>query len=337
MLCILHDSIQINKYIKHLGENDLMKKSRKKGKILTVEEKLIRYKRRFFVLLSIFILFIGFTGIYIYLNYDYLVFKHFISQNYIYTKTLDKLYSDELKRDVKGKYFSYFDNVVISVVTKRIQEINNDRYTYLYIPEQYKKYKEEEKEEALQSELKILDNNTIYLHITNFSTYTRKFLEENIEVIKKYPNLIIDLRSNYGGDTFAMYAMTDLFLPKGSIISTDKMRFFSKTFKAKKDKVLSNKNIIILQDKNTASASENFIAGLKDNLENVLLIGNKTFGKGIGQFTMPLKRGFAVKATTMLWYTPDGINIQGEGISPDIYYNQEDIVDFALKRINQHD
>jgi C-terminal processing protease CtpA/Prc len=115
------------------------------------------------------------------------------------------------------------------------------------------------------------------------------------------------------------------------------MRFFSKTFKAKKDKVLSNKNIIILQDKNTASASENFIAGLKDNLENVLLIGNKTFGKGIGQFTMPLKRGFAVKATTMLWYTPDGINIQGEGISPDIYYNQEDIVDFALKRINQHD
>ncbi|HOJ12403.1 MAG TPA: S41 family peptidase [Clostridiales bacterium] len=309
----------------------------KRKKLLTVEEKLKRYKRRFFVLLSILILFISLTGIYIYLNYDYLVFKHFISQNYIYTKTLDKLYNDELKRDVKSRYFSYFDNVVISVVTKKIQEINSDRYTYLYIPEQYKKYKEEEREEALLSELKILDNNTAYLHITNFSNYTRKFLEGNIEMIKKYPGLIIDLRSNYGGDTLAMYAMTDLFLPKGSIISTDKMRLFSKTYKAKKNKILSNKNIIILQDKNTASASENFIAGLRDNLENVLLIGDKTFGKGIGQFTMPLKRGFAVKATTMLWYTPNGINIQGEGISPDIYYSQDDIIDFALRKINQLD
>ncbi|NSW89220.1 MAG: hypothetical protein HPY74_00820 [Firmicutes bacterium] len=308
-----------------------------KKKILTTEDKLKKYKKRFFILLVIFILFIGFISIYIYLNYDYLVFKHFITQHYIYTDTLDKLYNDELKRDVRGRYFNYFDDVVISVVTKRIQEIGNDRYTYLYTPEHYKKYKEEEKEEALQSQLKVLDNHTVYLHITNFSIHTRKFIEDNIEEIKKYPNLIIDLRSNYGGDTFAMYAMADLFLPKGSVIATDRMRLFSKTVKAKKGKILSNNKIVILQDKNTASASENFIAALHDNLDNVILIGDKTFGKGIGQFTMPLKKGFAVKATTMLWYTPNGTNIQGQGISPDIYYTNEDIIDFAVKKFDQWD
>lgn len=315
-------------------KNIRYRKYRKKS-FLTTEDKLKKYQRKFRILLSIFILFVGTTGYYLYLSYDYLAFKHFISQNYIYTETLDKLYSNELKRDVKGKYFSFFDDVVISVLTKNISAIDGDRYTYLYIPEHYKKYKEEEEAEALQSKLKELDSQTVYLHITNFSIYSRKFLEDNVEEIKKYPNLVIDLRSNYGGDTFAMYSMTDIFLPKGSIISTDKMRFFSKTFRAKKTNLLSNKNIIILQDRNTASASENFISGLKDNLDNVLLIGNKTFGKGIGQFTLPLRRGFAVKATTMLWYTPNGLNIQGEGIEPDIYYDGNDIVAFALKTIQQ--
>ncbi|HOJ09231.1 MAG TPA: S41 family peptidase [Clostridiales bacterium] len=302
-------------------------------KILTVEEKLKKIKKRFAILLSFFIAFIAGTGFYIYLNYDYLVFKHFISHHYIYTDALETLYKNELKRDVSGRYFQYFDDLVISAVTEKIRKTNKDRYTYLYIPEQYKKYKEEEKEEASLSELKVLNENTVYIHITNFSTYTQKFLQNNVSEINKYPRLIIDLRSNYGGDTLAMNKMSDLFIPKGSVISVDKMRLFNKTYKAKKEKVIKNETIIILQDKNTASASENFIAALKDNLDNVTLIGDKTFGKGIGQFTIPLKKGFAVKATTMLWYTPKGINIQGKGIEPDIYYMDDDIIDFALDKL----
>lgn len=303
------------------------------------KDKLKKYKRGFFILLGVFLVFLCLTVTYLYLNYDYLVFKHFISHHYIYTDALDQLYSSELKTDVQGKYYSYFDNLVISVVTKRIREINNDRYTYLYLPEQYEKHKQEEKDEALQSEFKVLNDKTAYLHITNFSSYTRDFLKDKTAEIANYPYLIIDLRSNYGGDTLAMYDMASLFLPKGKILATDKMRLFSKTFRSKTDGVLFNDKldkIIILQDGNTASASENFIAALKDNLDNVILIGDKTFGKGIGQFTMPLRRGYAVKATTMLWYTPNGLNIQGNGIEPDIYYTKEDgnIIEFALKLLD---
>jgi C-terminal processing protease CtpA/Prc len=65
----------------------------------------------------------------------------------------------------------------------------------------------------------------------------------------------------------------------------------------------------------------------------VELIGSETFGKGIGQFTLPLRRGYAVKATILQWFTPAGINIQGDGIDPDIEYTGEDIIEFALSRI----
>jgi hypothetical protein len=86
-------------------------------------------------LLAFFITFISIIAFYIYLNYDYLVFKHFISQHYIYTESLDKLYESQLNRDVDGKYYKYFDYIVVSSVTEKIREINNDKYTYLYTPE----------------------------------------------------------------------------------------------------------------------------------------------------------------------------------------------------------
>ena len=306
-----------------------------KTKNLPIDKQLKRYKRRFRILLAVFVLFIAAVGFYAYLSYDYLVFKHFISHHYIYTDTLDQLYKDELKRDVKGRYFSYFDDMVISVVTRQIRSINGDRYTYLYTPENYKQTKIEEKEEAAQSEIKVLNDSTIYMRITNFSKYTKKFVYDNVDQLKKYPYLIIDLMDNYGGDIPAMVDISDLFVPKGSIIATDKMRIFNWVYKAKKDKILDFEKIIILQNNNTASASENMIAALKDNLDNVTLIGETTFGKGIGQFTMPLKRGFAVKATTLLWYTPAGENIQGKGIKPDINYTGNDILNYALLKLTE--
>ena len=71
-------------------------------KNLTLEEQLKRFKRKFFILLTVFVLFVGTTGIYIFLNYDYLAFKHFITSFYIYTGSMDKVFQEELKTDVNG-------------------------------------------------------------------------------------------------------------------------------------------------------------------------------------------------------------------------------------------
>ncbi|MCX7842716.1 MAG: S41 family peptidase [Clostridia bacterium] len=302
-------------------------------KMLTADEMLKKWKRRFFILLSIFAVFLALAGFYTYLNYDYLVFKHFISQHYIYTNTLDQLYKKQLKRDVKGKYYTYFDDLVISSVTEKIREINNDKYTYLYIPEQYERYKQEEKAEADRSEVKALNGNTVYLRLTNFSKYTKDFVAKNLKTLEKYPNIIIDLRDNRGGDVDAMNKIADLFLPRGNVITTDKLRLLDWVSKARKKQVLKYRKIAILQNKDSASASECLIGALKDNLDNVVLIGEPTFGKGIGQYTIDLKKGFAVKATVMLWYTPKGYNIHGKGFAPDIPYQGDDIVDFALAEL----
>jgi C-terminal processing protease CtpA/Prc len=304
-----------------------------KKRTFTIEEQLKRLKKRFFIVLFILIVVTMLTGVYIYMSYDYLAFKHFITGNYIYTGALDDIFKKEIKTDVKGKYFSYFDDLVISVVTKRIREENNDRYTYLYTPESLKSYLKDEKQEASLSEIKILDENTVYLRLSNFSTFTRDFMDDNVNKLKSRPNIIMDLLDNRGGDIDSMVDMAGMFLPKKSIIATDKMRLLNIIYKNKKDKPLNYKKIIILQNKNTASASENMIAALKDNLDNVVLIGEETYGKGIGQFTLPLKRGFAVKATILEWFTPKGINIQGNGIDPDIAYSGKDIILYALDKL----
>jgi C-terminal peptidase prc len=274
---------------------------------------------------------------YIYLNYDYLVFKHLISQNYIYTDSLDKLYEKELKRDIDGRYYKYFDNLVISIVTREIRQEQNDRYTYQYLPEQYKKSKENEKKEAEKSSIDVLGDNIVYLKITNYSKHTKKFMKQQKDTLEKYPNIIIDLRDNPGGDVAVLNYMSGLFLPEDKIISYDNTRskLFTKTVKSKNKQELIYDNIIILQDNNTASSAEGFIAALKDNLDNVVLIGDTSYGKGTGQLTMKLKNDFAVKATVMLWNTPKNNNIQGTGIEPDIKYNNEDIIDYAVKYINE--
>ncbi len=306
---------------------------KRERKVFTPEELIRRYKKRCRIVTSLLVAFVAAAALYIYLNYDYLVFKHFISSSYIYTETLDQIYEKYLGPDTKGKYFSNFDNFVIAAVTERIREEHGDKYTYLYTPSRLIETREYDKQEAAQSEIKVLDDMTLYLRLTNYTKYTLKFMEENQEKLKSRPNIIIDLQGNRGGDIDVMVNISSMFLPRKTVVATDHFRWFDHVYRSNKDQPLKYDQIIILQDENTASASENMIAALDDNLDNVELIGKETFGKGIGQFTMPLRRGYAVKATTLKWFTPAGINIQGNGIDPDIEYTSDDIIQFALSRI----
>jgi C-terminal peptidase prc len=304
-----------------------------KRKTVSVEKQLLKMKRKLYILLILLIICAASFGLFVYLNYDYIVFKHLISRHFIYTDSLDRLFEKEIKTDVRENYASYFDNLVISIVTKHIRDESGDRYTFQYTPAGFCLQNEETRNDALLSEVKILDNQTAYLRLTNFSKYSRDFFYTQINEIKKYDYLIFDLRNNYGGDINEMVKISDAFLQKGSIVAVDKMRMLDWTYKAKKDKLLHFKTIIILQNRNTASASENLIAALRENLDNVILMGETTFGKGIGQYTIPLKRGFALKATILRWYTPNGRNIQNTGIVPDIVYDGDNIIKEALGQL----
>ena len=81
--------------------------------------------------------------------------------------------------------------------------------------------------------------------------------------------------------------------------------------------LLEGAPMVVLVDNGTASAAEIVSGALKDN-RRALIMGRRTFGKGVVQTVLPLDPGHAVKITTARYYTPNGTSIQAEGIQPDI-------------------
>jgi carboxyl-terminal processing protease len=110
-----------------------------------------------------------------------------------------------------------------------------------------------------------------------------------------------------------------MFLPPNRLIvytqgrnKKDTAKFYSK------EKPLWEKPIVLLVNGGSASASEILFGALKDNYQNFLSVGTKTFGKGSVQNLIPLSDGSAIKLTIARYYTPKGVCIEGEGIVPDI-------------------
>ena len=264
-----------------------------------------------------------------------MAFKFLIADNYIFTEALDQLYGETIgEENVKG-YRRNFDDVVIGVFTEKIRSINQDRYTYLYTPERYQLSKDMEKADAAMARIDELTPDTVYMVLPNISDGTKDFVLSNKQVLNKYKNLILDLRSNYGGLLSDFYKMAELFTQRGDILGFEKYRmpFLTHPVKSGNGGYFEFERVIVLQDKNTASAAEGLILALKGNLNNVLTMGEKTFGKGIGQITVPLLEGFAVKATILLVSGPVDESIHKIGIEPDIPYTGDNIIEAALREI----
>ncbi|WP_157950136.1 S41 family peptidase [Vallitalea okinawensis] len=303
------------------------------GPRLNYEQKYRKLKRKFIILTLFLLLIILCGGIYIYKNYNYLAFKYVMTDHYVYTETMDQMFNEQLNLQItEEEYDDYFDYLVIEVMSNEIQKTNNDRYTYLYTPNAYEQMKIYEEEEANESYFETINEDTVFLSITNFSKYTEKYIKKNKEELNSYPYLILDLRNNGGGDVFSLYDIADLFLPEDTIISSNITRsdLLTRDMMSNGKPYFDFEHIVILQDEGTASASESFIVALKDHLANVTLIGSTTFGKGIGQFTLPLTDGYAFKATTMYWEAPNGYSIHQSGIQPDVIHStDESIIDYA--------
>ena len=293
------------------------------------------YKKKYRRLKIITLLITLFTVWLIYSNFNYLVFKFLISYNYAYTVVLDEIYEEAIGyENIKG-YFRNFDDTVIAVYSDKIREVGDDRYTFLYTPIEYNFSRDSEREVAKGIFIEELTNDTVLLYIPNISKQTREFIENNTDVLAQYSNVIIDLRGNLGGRLDDMYKIADLFLERGMIIAAEqtRMSLTSRTAVAGRNTPLVYENIYIVVNGRTASAAEGLTMALSENLDNVTIIGLKTFGKGIGQITIPLKYGFATRATTMETRTPSGNTINRVGIMPDIIFDDDDILDYILGRL----
>lgn len=169
---------------------------------------------------------------------------------------------------------------------------------------------------------KIYNKDIGYLRIASFQEHTGDDLAKALNEInpkdKPLAGIIIDMRNNPGGLLNQSIEVSDLFLKKGTIVSTrGRSKSMESKASAKDDGNEPSCPIIVLVNEGTASASEIVSGALQDNKRAVIL-GTQTFGKGSVQTVIPLEDGSALKLTTAKYYTPSGRSIQAEGITPDI-------------------
>ncbi len=186
------------------------------------------------------------------------------------------------------------------------------------------------KVETVQSEMK--GDNIGYIAISQFGVNTYSEFVGHLNKIsdKGAEKIILDLRSNPGGYFASAIGIADIFLDKGELIVYTKDKNGKKEeYKAQSEEM--DVELVILCDGGTASASEVLIGALCDN-ERAILVGTKTFGKGVTQALISYPNGSAFKITDSRYYTPNGRCIDKKGVEPDIKIENTDGVDMQLEK-----
>ncbi len=157
-----------------------------------------------------------------------------------------------------------------------------------------------------------------YIRLNQFSANAGKEMQAAIRDLEKkqVPGYILDLRGNPGGLLFSSVEIARMWLNSGTIVST-KDRQGEQEREVASGRALTNKPLVILVNKGSASASEILSGALQDN-KRAVLVGSQTFGKGLVQSVRPLDDGSGVAVTIAKYFTPNGRDINKHGIDPDI-------------------
>ncbi|WP_026946957.1 S41 family peptidase [Algoriphagus marincola] len=166
-----------------------------------------------------------------------------------------------------------------------------------------------------------LDASTGYIKLSDFTTNASAEVRNALVDLKAQgaEKLVLDLRDNPGGLLSEAVEIVNLFIPKGKeVVKTiGKIENVNRTYKTSKTPVDKNIPLVVLLNERSASASE-IVAGALQDYDRAVLVGRKSFGKGLVQTTIPLTYNAQVKVTTAKYYIPSGRCIQA--------------IDYALSR-----
>lgn len=160
---------------------------------------------------------------------------------------------------------------------------------------------------------KFLDDNIGYIVLTKFNRNTTRETKKALEELKAdgATKIILDLRGNPGGLLNEAINIVNLFVPKGEVITTTKsiIEKYNKTYSTRMDPVDTEIPLVVLVNGRSASASEIVSGGLQD-LDRAVIVGARSFGKGLVQRPKKLTYGTQLKVTISRYYTPSGRCIQ---------------------------
>ena len=159
-----------------------------------------------------------------------------------------------------------------------------------------------------------------YIKLDTFSESCVKELDDALMSLHKdgMKSLILDLRGNPGGLLTAAISISDRFLPTGTIVSTKGRNPSDNTREEANYGQTWKVPLVILIDRNSASASEILAAAIQENGRG-LVIGERSYGKGTVQTLFPLQSAPAgLRLTTAKFYSPEGREMAGAGVTPDL-------------------
>lgn len=156
------------------------------------------------------------------------------------------------------------------------------------------------------------------MRIHSFTTGTADEVEQVMRALDGATPLVIDARSNPGGDLFAAMDVARRFLPRGSTLGTLRARDGDTPYTVNEAPTWPERRLYIMQDRRTASAAEFFVAALTGN-GRARSLGERTFGKGTTQKVIELVDGSGLVITDAVMRTPRGETFHGAGLAPDIY------------------
>lgn len=188
--------------------------------------------------------------------------------------------------------------------------------------------REEIRLETVRSE--IVEGDIGYIRISMFDEQTAEDFKEHLQTLEKknVKGIILDLRNNPGGLLDECVKIADEILGEQVIVYTED-RYGNRNVE-KSDKRQIKLPITVLVNKGSASASEILAGAIKDGKKGKI-VGTTTFGKGIVQQVKPLADGTGFKYTVSEYFTPNGTNIHGTGIEPDIVVELPEELDDGLE------
>lgn len=177
---------------------------------------------------------------------------------------------------------------------------------------------------------RIVKKKFVQIRITSFGMNTASEFKKEYRKYKEkgFKNIILDLRYNGGGFLDSALAIGNMFVEKGTAIKVYNKSKEEDAYEYGKGK--EDAKVVILVNKYSASASEILAVSLQEN-GAAKLVGEKTYGKGVIQTTLPLKSGGALYLTTLEYVSPKGKKIHGVGITPDYIVHNK----YSDKQLNR--